>query len=125
METCKFSYIRLMNHQITTALGIERSWSDIKNEFGLSVEPLPDAKYYKTISLEGPELFAVDSRSCVFYHDNGKWFPYKTASNIQFSSTNDFNPKRAQNELENQRVFDDASQQSEDKYGINDAEDDY
>ncbi|CAF0821803.1 unnamed protein product [Rotaria sp. Silwood1] len=113
MDTCQFSYISRATLQITTALGIERSWNDLRSEFGLSVSPLVGATYYKTISLKGPQLFAVDKQECVWYHDDGKWFRYNTATDIKYDTLNYFNSNRAQNELEDRLVFDMIAQQPE------------
>lgn len=120
MDTCQFSYISRTTYEIVTALGIEQCWNDIKSEFELAVGPLSGAKYYKTISLQGPQLFAVKSKESVWYHDEGQWFCYRTACDIKQGVINDLNPKRAQNEIENAMYFDKISEQPQDQYGIND-----
>src|SRR5437868_4400502 len=49
-DTCTFSYISAKDFAPKTATGVQRSWFDLKLEFGRQGEGLPGAKYYKTIS---------------------------------------------------------------------------
>jgi hypothetical protein len=82
------------------ALGIERSWEELKEEMGRTGPGYPGAIYFKTISVQGPQLFAVVNDDSVFYHDHGKWHRYITAYDIKFGtieSTNP-NPTRAMSE---------------------------
>ncbi|CAF1113971.1 unnamed protein product [Adineta steineri] len=65
-------------------LGIEQSWEELKRDFNRIGPGCPSALYFKTISAEGPELFAVVNDNAVFYHDNGQWYRYITACNIKF-----------------------------------------
>ena len=88
METCEFSYIGIKTHLLITATGIEKSWDSLKEEFNISGPGIPGATYYKTISVQGPQLFAVLVGTRVFYHDNGRWHPYNTASDIKFGLMN-------------------------------------
>ena len=77
--------------------GIERSWEELKEEFGRTGPGYPDATYFKTISYDGPQLFAVVNDDSVLYHDRGQWHRYITARDIKFSTveSSDTNPKRA------------------------------
>jgi hypothetical protein len=81
------------------ALGIERSWEDLKEEMGRTGSGYPGAIYFKTISAQGPQLFAVVNADSVFYHDNGRWYRYITACDIKFDTmeSNDPNPARTIN----------------------------
>ncbi|CAF1145310.1 unnamed protein product [Adineta steineri] len=83
LDTCSFNYTSNMNNETRHATGIESSWYDLKHEFdriGDGCEP--GASYYRTISVEGPLLFAVIKDKYVFYHDAGKWAQYKSANNV-------------------------------------------
>jgi hypothetical protein len=88
MDVCEFSYINSRTNLPTTALGIERSWDNLKAEFNRSGSGIPGATYYKTISFQGPQLFAVVGENAVFYHDKGEWHPYLTAINVRFGQMN-------------------------------------
>jgi len=85
-EMCTFSYISKVDFAPKTAIGVERTWLDLKLEFNRTGEGLAGAKYYKRISEQGPQLFAVKLDNSVWYHDNGKWHRYQTATNIQFKN---------------------------------------
>jgi hypothetical protein len=89
MDTCEFSYISLKTNLPVTARGIEKSWDDLKVEFNRIGDGIPGATHYKTVSAQGPQLFAVLDENRVFYHDNGQWFRYITATNVKFSQTDD------------------------------------
>jgi hypothetical protein len=95
-DTCTFSYISKRDLAPKTATGIERSWLDLKIEFGLQGEGLPGAKYYKTVSEQGPELFAVKPDQSVWYHDENIWKRYQTATDVKYDQvySTDLNPKR-------------------------------
>ncbi len=82
MNTCSFSYVTLSTKLPCRAMGIERTWEYLKNEFDREGDGLPDptAKYFETIGA-GPQLFAVVDQS-VYYHDQQKWFKYKSAFDI-------------------------------------------
>ncbi len=78
-------------------LGIERSWEELKEELGRKGPGYPGATYFKTISYEGPQLFAVVNDDSVFYQEHGQWHRYITAYDIKFDRIEsiDTNPKRA------------------------------
>lgn len=82
MNTCSFSYVTLRQNLPCRAIGVERTWEYLKNEFDRQGEGLqdPTAKYFETIG-QGPQLFAVTDQA-VFYHDQQRWFKYKSAFNI-------------------------------------------
>ncbi|CAF4214800.1 unnamed protein product, partial [Rotaria sp. Silwood2] len=84
-DTCTFSYIAAKDSAPKTATGIERSWLDLKIEFSRQGEGLAGAKYYKTISPEGPQLFAVKFDETVWYHDQNRWHKYQTARDIHYN----------------------------------------
>ncbi len=82
------------------ALGIERSWEELKEEMGRTGPGYPGAIYFKTISFQGPQLFAVVNDKSVFYHNHGEWHRYMTACDIKFGTmeSSDLNPDRATSE---------------------------
>jgi hypothetical protein len=81
-------------------LGIEHSWEELKEELGRTGTGYPGATYFKTISYQGPQLFAVVDDNSVFYHDHGQWYRYITACDIKFGriESSNTNPKRATND---------------------------
>jgi hypothetical protein len=85
MNACEFYYISREGNLPIQAKGIERSWSDLQQEFGRSGPGYPGATYYKTISDRGPQLFAVVNNKWVLYHDDGRWHRYLTACDITHS----------------------------------------
>jgi hypothetical protein len=97
MNTCEFYYIRRRDNLPIQAKGIEKSWFELQREFGRNGLGYPGATYYKTISADGPELFAVVNKKWVLYHDGGKWHRYVTACDIKFETINDnkFNSNQA------------------------------
>ncbi|CAF1502248.1 unnamed protein product [Adineta ricciae] len=97
MDSCEFTYIGRSDSQPKHALGIERSWDELKAEFGRSGPGLPGAIYFKTISVEGPTLFAVVDGNTVLYHEHDKWYHYITAKDVKFGmlNTDERNPARA------------------------------
>jgi hypothetical protein len=104
MNTCEFYYIRRRDNLPIQAKGIEKSWPELQREFGRSGLGYPGATYYKTISSEGPELFAVVNNKWVLYHDGGKWHRYITACDIKFATIQDdkANSKQATDEHEDE-----------------------
>lgn len=58
--------------------GVEQTWEQLKAECSIPGDGLPSPKYYKTIG-PGPDSFAVIG-TAVFYHDNGQWHVYKSAT---------------------------------------------
>lgn len=112
MQTCQFSYIGRNTNLPVTALGIERSWDNLKVEFARSGPGVPGAAYYKTISLQGPQIFAILNENQAFYHDNNQWYCYATATDIKIDrmDTTDDIP-RATTEEENQSIIDKLSQE--------------
>lgn len=100
MDTCEFSYISRIDSMPKEAWGIEQSWEQLKIEMGRTGPGYPGAIYFKTMSPQGPKLFAVIGDNIVLYHDQGEWHRYITAYGIRFNtkeSTNP-NPDRATNE---------------------------
>ena len=100
MDTCEFSYISRADSMPKRVLGIERSWEELKEEMDRTGSGYPGAAYFKTISVQGPHLFAVINDDSVFYHDNNQWYRYITAYDIRFGTmeSNDPNPARAKSE---------------------------
>jgi hypothetical protein len=99
LETCSFNYISEMGNASRHATGVESSWYDLKREFDRKGESCrPGASYYRTISVEGPFLFAVVKGKYVFYHDGGKWTQYESATNVTFGviKSSDLHPPRNQ-----------------------------
>jgi hypothetical protein len=89
LETCSFNYTSEMGNESRCATGVESSWYDLKREFNRKGENCrPGASYYRTISVEGPFLFAVVKGKYVFYHDAGKWTQYESANSIKFGVIN-------------------------------------
>jgi hypothetical protein len=73
-------------------LGIERSWEELKEEMCRTDPGYPGAIYFKTISVQGPQLFAIVNDDSVFYHDLRKWHRYITACDIKFGTMESSNP---------------------------------
>ena len=109
MDTCEFCYISRQTHLLVRAWGVERSWEDLKIEFGRSGEGLPGATYYKRTSPQGPELFAVIDENQVYYHDEGGWHRYITATDVKFG-------RMAEGHIQHESI----SEQDE-KYGVLDS----
>ncbi len=86
MNTCKFTLVSIRTLLPCNVLGVERTWEYLKQEFYRQSDGLPDAKYYETIG-PGPQLFAVVGDT-VYYHDEEKWFPYTSATNIEHGIMN-------------------------------------
>ncbi|CAF5092799.1 unnamed protein product [Rotaria sp. Silwood1] len=95
-DTCTFSYVATKDRAPKKPTGIESSWLNLKLEFGRRGEGLPGAKYYKTISVEGPQLFAVKPDQSVWYHDANQWHRYQTAADVKYGQIHspDLNPRR-------------------------------
>jgi hypothetical protein len=91
MNTCEFYYIRRRDSLPILARGIEKAWSELQVEFGRTGPGYPGATYYKTISPEGPELFAVVNKKWVLYHDKDKWHRYTTACDLKYGTIRDNN----------------------------------
>jgi hypothetical protein len=90
MDTCQFSYLGKKTDLKQTALGVEQSWEALCVKLDRDGPGLPDGTHYFTISVEGPELFAVDANGTnVYYHDEGKWHRYITAFDIQIGVMDD------------------------------------
>ncbi len=78
-----------MDNRLICATGVETSWYDLKQEFDREGDSCrPGASYYRTISIEGPFLFAVVKGEYVFYHDAGKWIQYNSAHGVRFGVIN-------------------------------------
>jgi hypothetical protein len=102
MNTCEFYYIRRRDNLPIQAKGIEKTWSELQREFGRNGPGYPGASYFKTISSEGPELFAVVNQRWVLYHDGGKWHRYITACDIKFETIHDNKPNAKQTKDEHE-----------------------
>lgn len=120
MNTCRFSYVQKNTALPVTAFGVERSWEQLQAEFDRQGPGYPGAAYYKTISLKGPQLFAVVNNEWVLYHDAGQWHRYISATDIKLGRMNTMldELERATTEEESQMYFDMAFQ--EEIYGIQD-----
>ncbi|CAF1230204.1 unnamed protein product [Didymodactylos carnosus] len=71
--------------------GLERSWDYLKVEFdrksdGLEANKGDMVKYYEVCG-PGPKLFAVKNDK-VYYHNNEKWSPYQSATDIKYDIWN-------------------------------------
>jgi hypothetical protein len=98
LDTCSFNYTRDMDFEPGHAIGVETSWYDLKREFNRTGESCrPRALYYRTISVDGPYLFAVVKEKYVFYHGGSKWTQDYNANGVMFSTINssDLYPPRA------------------------------
>jgi hypothetical protein len=90
MDTCQFSYIRKKDDTKRTALGVEQSWEVLCVKLDREGPGLAGGTHYFTISIDGPELFAVDANGTnVYYHDEGQWHRYITACDIKFGTMDD------------------------------------
>jgi hypothetical protein len=112
MDTCQFNYINRRTRLETTARGVERSWDDLKVECHREGPGIPGATYYKRLGTAGPELFAVMNENEVFYHDEGEWYQYATATNILFGRQGG-EPHAPTRDLKNAN--------DEERYGIEDS----
>jgi hypothetical protein len=89
LDTCSFNYANETDLEPRHATGVETSWYDLKRELNREGESCrPGASYYRTISVEGPFLFAVVKGKYVFYHDAGKWTQYNSAHSVTFGIIN-------------------------------------
>lgn len=86
VTTCEFYYIRRRDNLPVQTKGIETTWPELQKEFHHKYVGYPGAIYYKTISAEGPEMFAVVNRKWVLYCDKGKWHRYVTACDIKIET---------------------------------------
>ena len=90
MDTCQFSYISLRDSLKRTAVGVEQAWEVLCAKLNREGSGLPNGTHYFTISVEGPQLFAVDAdRIGVYYHECGVWCRYVTAHDISFGTIPD------------------------------------
>lgn len=85
MDTCQFTYFSLRDGVQRTAIGTEQAWEVLCVKCNRKGPGLPNGTHYFTISVDGPQLFAVNSDGTrVYYHDYGVWCPYITACDIIF-----------------------------------------
>lgn len=86
MNTCSFTFVGLRTSLPCRVMGVERTWEYLKNEFDRQGQGLTDpaVRYFEGIG-PGPKLFAVIATS-VYYHDNDRWFKYKSAYDIVFET---------------------------------------
>lgn len=89
MSTCEFYYIRSRDNLPILAKGVEKSWPELQAECQRTGPGYPNATYYKTISDEGPELFAVVNKKWVLYHEGGTWHRYISACDLKFETVLD------------------------------------
>ena len=86
MDTCQFTFVSRTD-TIRTVLGVEQSWDVLCERLHRTGSCLPGGTHFFPVSVEGPELFAVDTHDDqirVYYHDEGGWHPYITARDIIF-----------------------------------------
>ena len=121
MDTCRFSYVQKVTALPITAFGVERSWEQLQVEFDRHGPGYPGATYFKTISLKGPQLFAVVNNAWVLYHDNEQWHRYISATDIKLGRMNTMldEPERATTEEQSQEYFNMAFQEG---YGVEDGD---
>ena len=114
MDTCQFSFVQRTTYLPVTALGFEQSWEEIKVAFGYHGPGYPGATYYKTISLRGPEMFAVVNNEWVLYYEDEQWHRYISATDIKLGRMNIMlaEPERAKTEEESQTYFNMATQEA-------------
>ena len=88
---CQFTFVAQPSHVSVDVTGVERTWDFLKLEFDRHSDGLPiqAARYYQTL-YAGPRLFGVDKNDVVYYHDQEKWIPFKTAKNVMHSYDPDF-----------------------------------
>lgn len=90
MDTCEFTYVRKKDDTEITAKGVEQAWDVLCVALSREGPGLSDGTHYFTISVEGPELFAVDaSGTGVYYHHDGQWHRYITARGLEFDTIDD------------------------------------
>ncbi|CAF1113985.1 unnamed protein product [Adineta steineri] len=90
MDTCQFTYIRRLDDTKRTAVGVEQAWEVLCAKLHRDGPGLRNGTHYFTISVDGPQLFAVDANGTdIYYHDCGQWCRYITASDIIFSTIPD------------------------------------
>lgn len=90
MDTCQFTYIARETDAKRTAVGVEQSWEVLSVKLNRQGPGLPGGTHFFTTSVEGPELFAVDSTGAnVYYHHDGQWHRYISANDIQFGTIDD------------------------------------
>jgi hypothetical protein len=91
---CVFTYESDRDWGVTrTALGIACSWAILCNEFHRQGPPCPATNviHFRTISILGPKLFAVNLNNLkVFYHDGSQWHQYQSARNVRLGTLEDF-----------------------------------
>ena len=105
MDTCQFTYIRKVDDTQRTAVGVEQSWDVLCVKLDRDGPGLPNGTHYFTISVDSPQLFAVDNNGIdVYYHDDNNWHRYITACDIKFGTIADTGngcPPRALAESQN------------------------
>jgi hypothetical protein len=84
MDTCQFTYISRKDDTKRTALGVEQAWEVLCAKLNRNGPGLKNGIHYFTISVDGPQLFAVDATkdNDVYYHECDQWCRYVTASDI-------------------------------------------
>ena len=90
MDTCQFSYISRADGAKKTAVGVEQAWEVLCAKLNRDGPGSANGTHYLTISVDGPQLFAIDANgNDVYYHDCGQWFRYITAHDIIYGTIPD------------------------------------
>lgn len=92
MDTCQFSYIRASDDTFRTVIGVEQAWDVLREKCDRTGPGIPGASYYLTITIDGPDLFAVldkNNKLSVYHHEDGQWHRYVSALDIKFGTIND------------------------------------
>ena len=87
MDTCQFTYIRSRDDTQQTVVGVEQAWEVLCAKLKLDGPGLQNATHYFTISIDGPQLFAVDAvgTSVYYYRDRGR-SRYMSATDIIYGA---------------------------------------
>lgn len=84
IEICQFTFIGAQTLKIMNVTGRESSWYDLKRQFNRQGGKLNfPASYYRKISDNGPELFAIRNDRSVYYQNDSEWHKYTTARDIE------------------------------------------
>ena len=86
MNTCEFCFIWRRTNKPIKVKGIEIPWPELQLEFGCTGAGYLGATHYKTISSDGPQLFAVVDKKWALYYEGGTWRRYTTARDFKFDA---------------------------------------
>jgi hypothetical protein len=93
LDTCQFNFTSMVDLRTKQVIGIESSWYDLKREFSREGDGCKQrASYYRTISADGPQLFAVDDDHAVYYHHDDVWSLYLSGRILKFGIMNSVDP---------------------------------